>query len=68
MSDSKAKETKMCPMISARQGRPWLRRDCLEKECAWWVESGDVYGKPSSSGQCAIRSLAEGFRLRQSVA
>lgn len=65
MSNSKAEEEKMCPLISARQGRPWLRRNCLQKECAWWVESGHAYGESSSSGQCAVRSLAEGFRLRQ---
>jgi len=63
MSDSKTEETKMCPLISARRGRPWMRRDCLEKECAWWVESGER--QSSTSGQCAVRSLAEGFRLRQ---
>lgn len=65
MTDSKAEETKMCPIISARQGRPWLRRNCLQKECAWWVESGDRDREDGSSGQCAVRSLAEGFRLRQ---
>jgi hypothetical protein len=63
MTDSKNEESKMCPMISARQGRPWLRRDCLQKECAWWVESSDRHS--TTSGQCAVRSLAEGFRLRQ---
>lgn len=63
MTDSKAEEAKMCPLISARQGQPWLPRNCLQKECAWWVESSTR--ESNASGQCAIRSLAEGFRLRQ---
>jgi hypothetical protein len=65
MTDSKVEETKMCPMISARRGLPWQRRDCLQKECAWWVEAGDGERESSASGQCAIRSLALGVRLMQ---
>ena len=54
----------ICPLLSAGEytrnvAKPTSSCDCLEEDCAWWINRIVVSEKELDKAGCAIKKIAE---------